>query len=130
MSRVQLESMQVGMPWALPDDGERRRAAKLSAFGEGFSLEAGAHVAAEDSQGLLHLLRYGLRGPLSLKRLRRLEDGRVELQLRRPMYDGTQQVAYTPSQFIRRLAGLVPPPRVHSTRYFGVFAPASKLSRT
>jgi hypothetical protein len=28
---------------------------------------------------------------------------------------------------MRRLAAIVPPPRVHSTRYWGVFAPASKM---
>jgi len=31
---------------------------------------------------------------------------------------------------VGRLAALVPPPRVHLTRYFGVFAPRAKLRRT
>ena len=43
------------------------------------------------------------------------------------MQDGTRAVAFTPAQFLRRLASIVPPPRVHSTRYFGAFAPASKV---
>jgi len=30
-----------------------------------------------------------------------------------------------PSEFLRRLATLVPPPRAHLVRYHGVFAPAS-----
>jgi hypothetical protein len=43
------------------------------------------------------------------------------------MHDGVRAVAFTPSQFLRRLAALVPPPRWHATRHFGVFAPASKV---
>ncbi|MBI5546988.1 MAG: hypothetical protein HY901_24165 [Deltaproteobacteria bacterium] len=43
------------------------------------SLEAGAHVAASDRQGLTHLLRYGT--PIAGDRLRMLEDGKVELRL-------------------------------------------------
>ena len=49
------------------------------------------------------------------------------LELKRAMHDGTRAVAFTPWQFLRRIASIVPPPRVHSTRYFGAFAPSSKL---
>jgi len=123
LGHVQAEALQTGF---LPR-AEAWPTKPHTAFREGFSLHAGTHVHAHDRQGLEHLCRYGLRPAVSMKRLRILSDGRVELSLRRPMHDGTTAVAFTPGQFVRRLAAIVPPPRMHLTRYFGVFAPASKL---
>lgn len=40
--------------------------------------------------------------------------------------DGTQFLRFTPSEFIEKLIALVPLPKFHLTRYFGVFAKASK----
>jgi hypothetical protein len=68
-----------------------------------------------------------LRPPVSNKRLEKLADGRVQLTMKRALYDGTRAIAMTPRELMRRLAAIVPPPRVHSTRYWGVFAPASKV---
>jgi hypothetical protein len=68
-----------------------------------------------------------LRPPVANARLRKLSDGRVELTLKRPMHDGTRAIALTPSQLLRRLAAIVPPPRVHALRYFGALAPNAKL---
>jgi hypothetical protein len=68
-----------------------------------------------------------LRAPLSLKRMHKMEDGRILIELKRRMYDGTRAIALTPRHLLRRLASIVPPPRVHSTRYFGAFAPSSKV---
>ena len=61
--------------------------------------------------------------------MRRLPDGRVALRLKRTMHDGTQEVAFTPTQLLRRLAALVPPARWNQTRYFGVFASRAKLRK-
>jgi hypothetical protein len=72
-------------------------------------------------------LRYILRPPVANSRLRKLDDGRVELTLKRPMHDGTPAFALKPSQLLRRLAAIVPPPRVHALRYFGALAPHPKL---
>jgi len=36
--------------------------------------------------------------------------------------DGTTHVLFEPLDFLARLAALVPPPRLHLTRYHGVFA--------
>jgi hypothetical protein len=49
----------------------------------------------------------------------------VRYTLKTPYPDGTTQVVFTPLDFIARLAALVPKPRVHLTRYHGVFAPHS-----
>ena len=47
--------------------------------------------------------------------------------LKTPYRDGTTHVVFEPLDFIARLAALVPRPRVHLTRYHGVFAPHSAL---
>jgi len=122
LSRLQADSLQTGLPIASPPAPH-----KLSGFVEGFSLEAGTHVSAGNRQALEHLLRYMLRPPVPQHRLRRLADGRLELTLKRPLHDGTRAIALTPAQLLRRLASIVPPPKVHSTRYFGAFAPAAKV---
>ena len=104
-----------------------RQGRSSRAFLEGFSLEAGRHLHAHDRQGLEALCRYALRPPLALSRLSEAADGRLVLRLRRPAHDGTVAIAFTPLELLRRLAALVPPPRAHLVRYFGVFAPGSKL---
>ena len=53
--------------------------------------------------------------------------GQVRYTLKTPYRDGTTQVIFEPLDFMARLAGLVPPPRVHLTRFHGVFAPTSGL---
>lgn len=123
LSKVQADAVQTGLPVAVPPP----MAKKLSGFIEGYSLEAGTHVAASNREALEHLLRYMLRPPVPQHRLRRLADGRLELTLKRPMHDGTRAIAFTPAQLMRRLASIVPPPKAHGTRYFGAFAPASKV---
>jgi len=40
---------------------------------------------------------------------------------------GTTHLVIEPLDFMARLAALVPPPKMHLTRYHGVFAPHSKL---
>ena len=51
--------------------------------------------------------------------------GNVRYQLKTPYRDGTTHVIFEPLDFIARLAALVPKPRVHLTRFHGVFAPNS-----
>jgi hypothetical protein len=80
-----------------------------------------------DREGLEHLLRCALRPPLSLERLSRAADGRVVLSLRRPLFDGTTAVDFTPTDLLRRLVALVPAPKRHTVRYFGVFAPSARV---
>jgi Putative transposase len=46
---------------------------------------------------------------------------------RRPYRDGTTRIVLEPLDLMARLAALVPPPRMHLTRYHGVFAPHSRL---
>ena len=89
-----------------------------------FNLQAATRIAATDRAGLERMARYLARPPVATDRLARLDDGRLELQLKRPWRDGTSAFLFTPHELIERLVALVPRPRAHLTRYFGVFAPA------
>lgn len=98
-----------------------RRKARI----DGFDLDAEVAIAAHDRDGREALLRYFLRPPLSLDRLRYLpaaEHGRVILALKKPWHDRTTHVEMTPDAFLGRLASLVPRPRKNTTLYYGVLA--------
>jgi hypothetical protein len=49
------------------------------------------------------------------------------VQLKTPYRDRTTHVILEPLDLLARLAALVPPPRLHQTRYHGVFAPHHAL---
>jgi hypothetical protein len=61
------------------------------------------------------------------ERLALTPSGQVCYQLKTPYRDGTTHIVLEPLDLMARLAALVPPPRMHLTRYHGVFAPHSKL---
>ncbi len=52
--------------------------------------------------------------------------GHVRYGLKTPYRDGTTHIVLEPLDLMGRLAALVPPPRMHLTRFHGVFAPHSK----
>jgi len=106
---------------AAPQEPPRRK--QHSAFLEGFSLHAGAHLHANDREALERLCAYGARPPLSLERLAALPDGRLAYRLKRPLRDGREVLVLQPTELLRRLATLVPPRRHHLVRFHGVFAP-------
>ncbi|MGH7418732.1 MAG: transposase, partial [Candidatus Rokuibacteriota bacterium] len=107
-------------PIPLPD-----RTARTARY-EGYSLHADVAVHENDRQGLERLCRYGLRPPLALERLARAEHGRLRYRMKRTFSDGTRELLLEPSELLRRLCALIPPPRVHVTRYHGVFAPNAR----
>ena len=61
------------------------------------------------------------------ERLALTPSGQVRYPLKTPYRDGTTHIVLEPLDLMARLAALVPPPRMHLTRYHGVFAPHSKL---
>jgi hypothetical protein len=83
----------------------------------GFSLHGGIGVEAEHRGKLERLARYVSRSPVSVERLALTTQGHVRYRLKTPYRDGTTDIALEPLDFIARLAALVPPPRVHLTRY-------------
>ena len=114
-------SLPVAGRGAVPRPGRR------SAFLDGYSLHADRLIDAEDREGLERLCRSGARSPVASSRLSRDPSGRVVMSLKRPLRDGRTELAFTPVEFLRRLATLIPPPRSHLTRYHGVFAPHHAL---
>ena len=91
----------------------------------GFDLHAGSSVAAHDRYRLERPVRYVARPPLSIKRMARREDGRIELGFHRAWSDGTTHVVFTPRVLLERLAAIVPHPRANLVHYHGVLAPAA-----
>ena len=49
--------------------------------------------------------------------------------MKRTFSDGTHELVLTASELLRRLCALIPRPRVHVTRYHGVFAPNARHRR-
>lgn len=92
-----------------------------------FSLHAGVWAGANDRAKLERICRYIARPAVSNERIELTECGHVRYTLKTPYRDGTTHVFFNPLDFIARLAALVPKPRVHLTRFHGVFAPNSKL---
>jgi hypothetical protein len=120
---LRLRAAQVRLPLGPGTEPRpKRRCAQL----DGFNLHANTWVHENDRQGLVHLCRYGARGPLSLDRLSEREDGRLEYRLRRPAPDGSRLLVLTKLELLRRLVALLPPPGFHLTRFHGVFAPNAR----
>ena len=93
----------------------------------GFSLHAGLDIQPGERAKLERLCRYVSRPPVATERLALTPSGQVRYQLKTPYRDGTTHIVLEPLDLMARLAALVPPPRMHLTRYHGVFAPHSKL---
>jgi hypothetical protein len=93
----------------------------------GFSLHAGIGVEAAQRAKLERLARYVSRSPVSVERLDLTAQGQVRYRLKTPYRDGTTHIVLEPLDFIARLAALVPAPRVHLTRFHGVFAAHAAL---
>ena len=100
----------------------------------GFSVDAGVCIESHDRAGLERLLRYCARPPFAMERLRK--EGvalvyRCAKQSSEPGADKrgakVDKLHLTPLELIDRIAALVPPPRTHRHRYFGVLAPNSPL---
>jgi hypothetical protein len=124
--RAGMTVMRMGMVDVSKDVPSAKRA-RLCADVSGYNLHAGVFVSARDAKGRERLLRYLLRGPLSLERLRELPGGRIALTLRKPLRDGTTHLVFEPLEFIEKLIALIPAPRAHLIRYHGVLGPAAKL---
>jgi hypothetical protein len=98
-----------------------------AARADGFSLHAGIDIAPGQRAKLERLCRYVSRPPVATERLALTASGQVRYTLKTPYRNGTTQIVLEPLDLIARLAALVPPPRMHLTRFHGVFAPHSKL---
>jgi len=93
----------------------------------GFSLHAGIDIAPGQRDKLERLCRYISRPPVAEERMSLVSPGQIRYTLKTPYRDGTTHILVGPLDLMARLAALVPPPRMHLTRFHGVFAPHSKL---
>src|SRR5439155_20456811 len=73
------------------------------------------------------LARYVSRPAVSTESLSELPDGRLLYRLKRRWRNGTTEVVFQRSDFIAKLAALVPAPHAHLRTYHGILAPAAKL---
>jgi hypothetical protein len=80
-------------------------------------------IAEHDRDALERLCRYGARPAFALERLAWTDDRRISYKLKRPWPDGRTHLIMEPVAFLRRLVGIIPPPRRHLVRY-----PAIRLS--
>jgi len=103
---------------------ERPRGLRI--FAEGFSLHAGVSVTELDGDALERLARYCARPPLSLHRIAVEPDGQILYRAKHSAPGTPRRLHLSATQFLGRIAALIPPPRSHLLRYHGVFAPHSK----
>jgi hypothetical protein len=100
----------------------------------GFSVDAGVCIEAQDRAAQEWLLRYCARPPFAMDRLRKEGAALVYRCAKQHSEPGSDkrgakvdELHLTPLELIARIAALVPPPRTHRHRYFGVLAPNSPL---
>ena len=77
----------------------------------GFSVHANVSIDGRDRLRLERLARYVSRPAVSTERLSELPDGRLLYRLKRRWRNGTTEVVFDRSDFIAKLAALVPAPR-------------------
>ena len=53
----------------------------------------------------------------------------IRVKLKSTWRDGTESLLFTPSEFLERLVALIPAPKFHTTRYYGVLASRSPHRR-
>jgi hypothetical protein len=97
------------------------------AHGGGFSLDASVRIEGADRPGLERLLRYCARPAFALERLREIDAEHLVYESIKPGPGGSISLMLTPLELIERLAALIPPPRRHRHRYYGVLAPNAPL---
>jgi hypothetical protein len=90
---------------------------------EGFDLDAGVWIPADQPDRLERLCRYALRPTVAQDRLQLTAEGQVVLQLRHPWADGTTHLLFDPLELLERLAVLIPRPRINLLLYQGVLGP-------
>jgi hypothetical protein len=91
------------------------------------SLDAATRAGGLDEEGREALLKYIFRPAVAQERVTRGPEGLVRIGLKKAFSDGTVAVDLDPLSLLGRLAASVPPPRLHTVRYAGVLASASKV---
>ncbi len=106
--------------------GQAEITGPLVATHAGFSLHAGVSCWSTNKARLEQLIRYTARPAVGEERLSEMTNGDIHYKLKKPWTDGTTHVVFSPLEFLEKLAALVPPPRIHLTRFHGILAPHSR----
>ena len=98
----------------------------------GFSVDGSVRIEGADRTGLERLLRYCARPPFALEHLHQRDAEHLVYRNPKPARGtapGTRPAALvlTPLELITKITALVPPPRAHRHRYYGVLAPNAPL---
>ncbi|SBT05884.1 hypothetical protein ACCAA_270116 [Candidatus Accumulibacter aalborgensis] len=83
-------------------------------------------VEGADRQGLERLLRTCARPVFALERWREIDVAHLVYESVKPGSGGGVSLLLTPLELIERLAALIPPPRRHRHRYYGILAPTHR----
>jgi hypothetical protein len=94
-----------------------------------FHMLVGNAIEVEERPQLQHLVDYILAPPFLDHELSLDSQGNMVLELKRKRHNGTARVVFEPFTFMDRLAELVPRPNANTVRYFGIYAPRSKLRK-
>jgi hypothetical protein len=108
------------------EEEETQREGHLCAKVNYFSLHAATLIRPSDKKRLENLCRYVLRPPLAMERLKMMKDGRLSYELKKAWNDGTTHIILTPLELMAKVAALIPPPKAHTIRFHGLFAPHAK----
>ncbi len=122
LTQVQSEALQTPQR-----SGGRLSEKERTAYQDGFSLHADTAIEKDKRPLLKKILRYSQRPPVATKRL--IYTGPNEdviLKLRKPYYTGQTAFRFTPTELLRRLAAITPPPYQNLTVFHGIFSPAHK----
>ena len=94
-----------------------------------FHLFVGNAIEVEERPQLQQLVDYVLAPPFLDKQFRINGQGNLVFQLKRRRHDTSAEVEFEPNEALDRFAELVPRPNANTVRYFGVYAPRSKLRK-
>ena len=128
--RVRLRVLKAFKRWKLLKDYEVENM-KSWQGGGGFSVDGSVKLHKNDCKGLERLLRYCARPVFASERLQQLSNNTLIYKPDKQWKDSNgqsyaqQAIAMSGIEFIEKIATLVPPPRIHRHRYFGVLAPNS-----
>jgi hypothetical protein len=89
----------------------------LCATSAGFSLHAEVYCAPWEREKLEKLCRYIARPAIAEDRLKLSPSGEILLRLKTKYSDGTSHLLFSGLEFVEKLAALIPPPRIHLTRF-------------
>src|ERR1017187_5270779 len=103
------------------------RTSRLCAQVAGFSLHATVYCKPWERAKLEMLCRYITRPAVAEERLELQPSGDILLRLKTPYTDGTSHLLFSGVEFVEKLAALIPPARIHLTRFFGCLAPHARI---